>query len=391
MFFIVAIMMLVIIHGYVGFKIIPAVGFSGYNNIIAWALLSFIAFLPIAPIGFRFMGVESKLIDKFSLLGYTSLGFFVITFIILIFKEMMIFAVLGLEKILPFFSKSTEIINDDRRDFLQKSLSVGVLTITTPSAVYGFYEARKGPSIIEQKIKLGNKLPDSFNGMTIAQISDLHVGPTIKKGYVENVVAKISQVNPDMIVITGDLIDGSIKHLINDLAPLADLSASCGVYFVTGNHEYYSGVDYCVEHIDKLGITNLINEHILVNKNKDNIILAGITDYRAGYIKPSHRSNPSLALDGASKDLVRILLAHQPNSIYDVHKTGVDLQISGHTHGGQFWPFNIPTSLANAYLAGHYDHSGTQIYVNRGTGYWGPPLRLGIPSEITLFRLINDI
>ena len=103
MFFIVAITMLVIIHGYVGFKIIPAVGFSGYNNIIAWVLLSFIAFLPIAPIGFRFMGVESKLIDKFSLLGYTSLGFFVITFIILIFKEMMIFAVLGLEKILPFF------------------------------------------------------------------------------------------------------------------------------------------------------------------------------------------------------------------------------------------------------------------------------------------------
>ena len=139
--------------------------------------------------------------------------------------------------------------------------------------------------------------------MTIAQISDLHVGPTIKKGYVENVVAKISQVNPDMIVITGDLIDGSIKHLRNDLAPLADLSASCGVYFVTGNHEYYSGVDYCVEHIDKLGITNLINEHIVINKNKDNIILAGITDYRAEYIKPSHRSNPSLALDGASKDL----------------------------------------------------------------------------------------
>ena len=387
MFFVVALSMLVIIHGYVGFKIIPAIGFSGFNFIIAWIVLSLFTFLPIAPIGFRFMGIETKLVDKVSLLGYTSLGFFVLTFIILIFKEILVFSILGVEKILPYFSKTSDFINDERREFLQKSLSVGVLTITAPSAAYGYYQSRKGPTIIEQKIELGGKLPSSFNGLTIAQISDLHVGPTIKKGYVENVVGKISRINPDLIVITGDLIDGSIKHLRNDLAPLADLSAPHGVYFVTGNHEYYSGVDYCLDHVDKLGITNLINEHILITKNKENIVLAGVTDFKAGYIKPSHNSSPSLALERAPKDLVRILLAHQPNSIYDVHKVGVDLQISGHTHGGQFWPFTIPTGLANAYLAGHYDHLGTQIYVNRGTGYWGPPLRLGVPSELTLFRL----
>ena len=389
MFFIVALTMLVIIHGYVGFKIIPAIDLSGISNIIAWVLLSLVTFLPIAPIGFRFLGIETKLIDKVSLLGYTSLGFFAFTFIILIFKEMLVFAILGFEKVLPYFSKSSDLINDDRREFLQKSLSVGVLAITTPSAVYGYHQARKGPRVIEQEIKLGGKLPGPFNGLTIAQISDLHVGPTIKKGYVENVVDKISRINPDMIVVTGDLIDGSIKHLRNDLAPLGDLNALHGVYFVTGNHEYYSGVDYCLDHVDKLGMTNLINENILITKNKENIVLAGITDFSAGNIKPSHFSNPALALNGVSKDLVRILLAHQPNSIHDVHKAGADLQISGHTHGGQFWPFNIPTSLANAYLAGHYDHLGTQIYVNRGTGYWGPPLRIGIPSEITLFKLFG--
>ena len=387
MFFVVAIAMLIIIHGYVGFKLIPAFSLSSSQNIISWVLLSLIAFLPIAPIGFRYMGIETKLIDKISLFGYTSLGFFVLTFITLLFKELIVLIFLGIEK---FASNSTDLVSNERRDFLQKSLSVGVISLTLPSSVYGYYEARKGPKIFEQPISFGDKLPDQFNGFTIAQISDLHVGPTIKKGYVDYVVEKISRINPDIIVITGDLIDGSIKHLKNDLAPLSNLSAPHGVYFVTGNHEYYSGVDYCLDHVDKLGFKSLINEHCLISKKDSDIVLAGVTDYRAHYIKPSHNSDPSLAIGGSPREAVKILLAHQPNTIFDAHKAGFDLQISGHTHGGQFWPFTFPTKAANAYLAGHHDHLGTQIYVNRGTGYWGPPLRIGVPSEITLFRLIKE-
>ena len=138
-------------------------------------------------------------------------------------------------------------------------------------------------------------------------------------------------------------------------------------------------------------MTNLINEHRLITKNGKHIAIAGITDFRAHQIIKSHRSNPKKAIKSVDKTTTKIMLAHQPNSIYSVHDAGVDLQLSGHTHGGQFWPFTYPTKLANAYLAGHYNHDGTQIYVNRGTGYWGPPLRIGVPAEITLIRLKKSL
>tara|TARA_B100001989_G_C24393895_1_gene390644 strand:- start:350 stop:769 length:420 start_codon:yes stop_codon:yes gene_type:complete len=136
-------------------------------------------------------------------------------------------------------------------------------------------------------------------------------------------------------------------------------------------------------------MSNLVNSKTIIKKQRSEICIAGITDFRAHQIKKSHRSNPKQALENVRNNVPKIVLAHQPNSIYLVHNAGADLQLSGHTHGGQFVPFNFPTKLANAYLAGLYDHKGTQIYVNRGTGYWGPPLRLGIPSEITEITLKN--
>ena len=181
--------------------------------------------------------------------------------------------------------------------------------------------------------------------------------------------------------------DGSVENLRSDLEPFKDMIAKDGTFFVTGNHEYYSGVDRWLDETDRLGMTNLINSNSIIEKQESKICIAGITDFRAHQIKNSHRSNPKKALNNVPNDIPKIMLAHQPNSIFSVNDSGADLQISGHTHGGQFVPFNFPTKLANAYLAGLYDHNGTQIYVNRGTGYWGPPLRLGIPSEITQFTL----
>jgi len=230
-------------------------------------------------------------------------------------------------------------------------------------------------------------LPESFNNFTIAQISDLHIGPTIKRPYVENVLDKISIHNPDLIAVTGDLVDGSVQHLRPELAPLKDMIAPFGTYFVTGNHEYYSGVDLWLDETDRLGMKNLINSNELISRSGDQIAIAGITDLKAHQIKPTHRSDPELALRSVPDNITKIVLAHQPNSIHSVHEIGADLQLSGHTHGGQFWPFTYLTKLANPYIAGFYDHYGTQIYVNRGTGYWGPPLRIGVPAEITLIRL----
>ena len=373
-------------HGYVGWKIFSGLNLNSSFAIIGIILLAILTLLPVLPILFRYNGYESSFLDKLSLIGYTSLGFFTLSFVAFLSKDLL-FKVWGF--ISSFFSadvKQQITLDVDKREFLEKSLSIGILSLIGPTTAYGFYSARKGPTIINQDIYLKN-LPDSFENFTIAQISDLHVGPTIKKPYVEKVVNQISTINPDLIAITGDMVDGSIDYLRRDLEPLSQVVAKYGTYFVTGNHEYYSGAERWLDETDRMGFTNLVNDNKLITIKDQNIALAGVNDYRAHQIIPSHRSNPDGAIKGINKDKVKILLAHQPASIFKANEAGYDLQISGHTHGGQFWPFTYPTKQANPSLSGWHDHNGTQIYVNSGTGYWGPPLRLGVIAEITLFRL----
>ena len=298
--------------------------------------------------------------------------------------------------VLHLITLFSHLINDDnpfdnsKRDFIKKSINISLVTLAGSATVYGFYSARRGPFIIKHDIYLKN-LPDVFENFSIAQISDLHVGPTIKRPYVEHVLEKISRLNPDLIAVTGDLVDGSVKYLKSELQPLKDMTPSYGTFFVTGNHEYYSGVDQWLDETDRLGMKNLVNTNELISKAGAQIAIAGITDLRAHQINPAHRSDPELALRSVPDDITKIVLAHQPNSIHSVHETGADLQLSGHTHGGQFWPFTYPVKMINPYIAGLHDHQGTQIYVNRGTGYWGPPLRIGVPSEITLIRLKKKV
>lgn len=385
-FLIFVVLVLFTLHGYVIFRILPILGLNNNPSILIVFITGIFSFLPILPPILRMIGFENRAIDKFSLIGYTSFGFFSFTFMIFLFRDLFINVVNLTENLF----KVSLPVDNTKRDFLIKMSSLAILSSSTVSTAYGFYNSRKGPLVKKQDVFLKN-LPKEFENFTIAQISDLHVGPTIKKSYVNNVLNQISQVNPDMIAVTGDLIDGSVDHLRKDLEPFMDLSAPYGTYFVTGNHEYYSGVDQWLDETDRLGMINLINSNTKIIKANSEIFLAGITDYRAHQIKKSHRSNPALALKNISNDKIKILLAHQPNSIYAVNEVGADLQLSGHTHGGQFWPFNYPTKFANAYLSGLHDHNGTQIYVNSGTGYWGPPLRLGVPAEITLVCLKTKV
>ena len=223
-----------------------------------------------------------------------------------------------------------------------------------------------------------------MHGFSIAQITDVHVGPTIKRGFVERIVERVNDLNADLIAVTGDLVDGSVQQLSAHTAPLAKLSARHGAYFVTGNHEYYSGERAWTRELGRLGLTVLKNEHVVLRHDGALLVLAGVNDFGAHHFDPAQRSDPAAALHGAPQNAgARILLAHQPRSAPDASDAGFDLQISGHTHGGQFWPWNFFVRYFQPFTAGLHRLKNLWVYVSRGTGYWGPPNRFGVPSEIT--------
>ena len=226
-------------------------------------------------------------------------------------------------------------------------------------------------------------LPSDLEGLRIVQISDLHIGPTLKRDWVEGVVATANAAEPDLVVLTGDLADGFPPALRGDVAPLADLQAPLGKFFVTGNHEYYWDPVGWTGEAARLGFDVLANTHRLLQRGNGRLLLAGVPD------RTAHASDPAAALAGAPDSDVKVLLAHQPRSAYAARAAGFDLQLSGHTHGGQYFPFSLLVRLFQPFVAGLHRLEDMWLYVSRGTGYWGPPLRLGAPGEITVIELVR--
>jgi len=229
------------------------------------------------------------------------------------------------------------------------------------------------------------KLPKDLAGYTIVQISDIHVGPTIGRAFIEQLVETINGEAPDMIVITGDLVDGSVADLGPFVAPLKNLRAKDGVYFVTGNHEYYSGVDEWLAFLGTLGVRVLRNERLPIRGGAFD--LAGVDDHSAKGFGHGHGTDLEKALGGRDLTRALVLLAHQPKTILAAVAHGIDLQLSGHTHGGQIWPWGYAVKLDQPHVAGLSRHGEATIYVSRGTGYWGPPMRVGAPAEVTRLEL----
>jgi len=266
--------------------------------------------------------------------------------------------------------------------------AVAVAVISLFATAVGFASARRRARIVNVDVPIPN-LPSALHGFSIAQISDLHVGSAIRREYVEAIVDAVNGLRPDLIAVTGDVVDGSVRELAPHTAPLAKLSARHGAFFVTGNHEYYSGESAWTAEFRRLGLKVLLNEHAVVTHDGAPLVIAGVTDYSAHHFNPAQRSDPAAALAGAPPNAgAKILLAHQPRSAAAAATVGYDLQLSGHTHGGQFWPWTLFVRFQQPFTAGLHRLNRLWVYVSRGTGYWGPPNRFGAPSEITRLRLV---
>ncbi len=278
-----------------------------------------------------------------------------------------------------------------RRVFVARAVAGGAVLAAGGATALALRSATGPAEIHEVPVRL-ERLPPALSGLVVAQITDLHVGPAIREREVRRVVEQTNALRPDVIAITGDLVDGSVRELGAAVSELGRLRARHGVYFVTGNHEYYSGVDAWLDELRRLGVRVLRNERVEIGDRGASIDLAGVDDWSAARAGNGHGTDLQRALAGRDPDRSLVLLAHQPRGIGEAVKGGVELQVSGHTHGGQIFPFNLLVAAAYPYVKGLHTHAegdrAGQIFVSRGTGYWGPPMRLGAPPEIAKIVLV---
>ncbi|MFE3143760.1 metallophosphoesterase [Streptomyces scopuliridis] len=269
-----------------------------------------------------------------------------------------------------------------RRLFVSRVVGGAAATAALATVGYGTYGVLRGPRVKRVTVPLA-KLPRGAHGFRIAVVSDIHLGPILGRAHTKRIVDTINSTQPDLVAVVGDMVDGSVEDLGPAAEPLAGLKARHGSFFVTGNHEYFSGADAWVDHVRELGLRPLENERVEI----PGFDLAGVNDV-AG---ESEGAGPDFAkaLDDRDRARASVLLAHQPVVIDDAVRHGVDLQLSGHTHGGQLWPGNLLAGLANPTVAGLERYGDTQLYVSRGAGAWGPPVRVGAPSDITLVELAS--
>jgi uncharacterized protein len=285
---------------------------------------------------------------------------------------------MGLSSMLIVFFLISDILRLPAWGFGVERVGLTILLGAVLFTVIGVIQARR-PRVVRVSVPIAD-LPADLAGFKIVQLSDLHVGSTIQRSFVDRVVDRANALAPDLVAVTGDVADGFVPELRDHVAPLGRLRAPLGTFFVTGNHEYYWDPRGWMRELERLGIDVLSNEHRLIERGRGRLLLAGVTDLSAA-------SNPHAAVAGAPDSDVRILLAHQPRSAFAAQDAGFDLQLSGHTHGGQYFPFNVLVRLFQPFVAGLHRLEAMWLYVSRGTGYWGPPLRFGAPSEITLIEL----
>ena len=363
-----------LLHLYIGARLLPDFPVSPVVRSAGGLLLVVSCALMVAGIVARRMKPGS-LADKVAVAGLLAASLFSSLFVFTLLRDLVLMVALAA---VPTYYLQ----------LLQGATALLTVALAAFVTLVGFAGARRRARIVTVEVPLTN-LPLALHGFSIAQISDIHVGAQIKRKQVEAIVEAVNSLEAHVIAITGDLVDGSVQDLGPHVAPLGGLRARYGTFLVTGNHEYYSGARAWIAEFRRIGLRVLLNEHVVIRHQGAAVIVAGVTDYGAHHFNPAQRSDPTAALSGAPSDAyARILLAHQPRSAAAAAEAGFDLQLSGHTHGGQFWPWNLFVRFQQPFTAGLHRLKHLWVYISRGTGYWGPPNRFGAPSEITLLKLV---
>lgn len=361
-----------LLHVYIGFRLLPPIGLHGVGLAAGIGLLAASAIL--VPTGLIASSLRrAHWTAALTWASLLSMGLFSSLLVLTFLRDvvLLILTIIGVAG--PEVTRLS---------------AIGVPLLALAVSAAGLVNARRLAQVVTVEVPVAG-LPPALHGYTIVQISDIHVGPTIKRNFLDAIVDRVNGLHGDAIAITGDLVDGSVAQLAEHTAPLARLQARDGVFFVTGNHEYYSGATAWIAELRRLGLTVLMNQHVLRERDGATVMIAGVADFTAHLFDPGHRSDPQQAAAGAPPGIAaRILLAHQPRTALDAADAGYHLQLSGHTHGGQFFPWNLFVPLQQPYVAGLQKLRTMWVYTSRGTGYWGPPKRFGAPSEITRVKLV---
>ncbi len=353
------------LFAYAGRPILAGAAAAGLAPAIGWTVLAAFAIVPALPL---IAGRRSAA----HWTGYAILALFSTLLVLVIVGDV----VRGANTLVRLAIPAWPLLDP-------RAVSLTILGTAGALTLIGVFQARC-PRVRNVTVPIAD-LPPELDGYRIVQWSDVHVSPTIRRAFVDSLVERTNALQPDAVVITGDLVDGYADDLRNEVQPMRDLRSRDGVFYVTGNHEYYWRASEWIPLLQSLGLDFLRNEHRVLRGGK--LVIAGVTDPVG---RDAHKQDVGAAVLGAPASAIKILLSHRPQTAEAASRLGVDLQLSGHTHGGQFFPFNLFIKRFQPIAKGLHRVGRTWLYVNRGTGYWGPPTRLAVGGEITVLRLVRQ-